>query len=89
MKSDLTMTPIEFPEVTHRFTSPDCFPLPAHYGSGVHGEVVSCWKLSVWQRIKLLWSGAVWHSQRTHGKPPMPVLLTTNKWEIFAKQASK
>ena len=60
------MKPIRFPEANGTLgggpaeaygTEDDVVDLPVHRGSGM---VISCWRLSLWERVKLLASGRVW-----------------------------
>lgn len=44
--------------------------LPLHYWSD-NEQCVSCWRLSVKERIKLLFSGRVWLGVRTKKQPPV------------------
>ena len=58
------MTPTSFPEQNIIFNPPEgmeerCDPLPAFRGEG---QVISCWRLTFWERIKLLFTGRLWFS---------------------------
>lgn len=59
-------------------------PLPALYDSGT---VITCWKLSWRERLKILFTGKFWLSQMTFGdalQPQLPsadALITYNKSE--------
>lgn len=81
------MKPIEFKEQNVVFAKdqPQYRPLPAHVNKGGNGEVISCWKLSLWERIRLLFTGKIWQSQCMFGKPLTPSLLTTKRLDIFIK----
>lgn len=70
------MTPIKFKEmnVTFAENQPEYLPLPAHKGQG--GEVISCWKLSWGERLKILLSGRIWLSVYTFNTPLQPLLPT-------------
>ena len=42
--------------------------LPAFRGEG---QVISCWHLTLWERIKLLLTGRLWFSVIGNGQPPI------------------
>ena len=54
------MKPIKFKEanVTFAENQPEYLPLPAHKTED--GQVISCWQLSLSERIKILFNGKVW-----------------------------
>ena len=45
-----------------------CDALPAFRGEG---QVISCWHLTLWERIKLLLTGRLWFSVIGNGQPPI------------------
>ena len=49
--------------------------LPAHRCNDRYGTVISCWKLSVKERLCLLITGRVWVSLATFGKALQPQRL--------------
>ena len=56
------MTPIPFREQNITYNPPEgmedkCEALPAFRGEG---QVISCWHLTLWERIKLLLTGRQW-----------------------------
>jgi hypothetical protein len=59
------MIPIKFPQqnVTFAEDQPQYQPLPAYRSS--EGEVISCWKLSFRERLKVLFGGRLWLRQYT------------------------
>lgn len=70
------MTPIKFPQANRTFAKdqPPYLPLPAHYREPLparyadgspEGEVISCWKLTWRERLKMLLVGKLWLSQWT------------------------
>lgn len=69
------MMPVSFPEakVTAAKDQPEYLPLPIAMSSGVEGYVCSCWKLTFWERIKILFTGRVWLEVMTfhRGIPPV------------------
>lgn len=71
------MKPIDFKQRNVIFAKnhPEYLPLPAWRGPIPECEVISCWKLSLWERIKLLFTGVIWLRQFTFGQPLQPQLL--------------
>ena len=49
--------PIRFPYANSTWTGPECGDLPAYSGDGM---VISCWKLSLPERLYALFKGKVW-----------------------------
>jgi hypothetical protein len=87
------MKPIKFPEanVTFAKDQPEYQQLPALRYDTQHGEVVSCWRLSWKERLRVLFGGKVWLSLMMFGKPFTPSYLTTVKKEVvnFPDENSK
>lgn len=77
------MKPINFKEqnVIYAENQPQYMPLPAFKNDG--GEVVSCWKLSFIERIRILFTGKLWVSLMTFNKPLTPSFFTTKKSEVL------
>jgi len=69
------MKPIEFPEMTGTAAKdqPEYQPLPMYRGDG---WVISCWKMTRWERIKVLFTGRVWLWLRDFGGPITPSTVT-------------
>jgi len=80
------MKPIEFAGVncTYAKDQPEYLPLPVMKSSGPEGECISCWELSLRERIKILFTGKLWLSLWTFHKPLTPVLPTVNKRDLIA-----
>ena len=72
------MTPRHFPEVnvTLGKGQAEYLPLPAYRAAD--GMIVSCWTLSLWERVKVLFTGRLWLLQLTFGAPLQPQHPTTN-----------
>lgn len=72
---------IEFPEQTVVIAKdqPEYLPLPARRFAGDSGRIVCCWKLSLRERLKILWSGVIWHEVLTFNKPLQPQKLEVDK----------
>lgn len=65
------MNPIEFPEQTIVWAKnqPRYLPLPAYTDDK---QTISCWKLSWYERIKVLLFGKLWLRQMNFGHPLQP-----------------
>lgn len=72
---------VEFPEQTAVFAhdQPEYLPLPAHVREGFVGEITCCWKFTWRERLKLLWTGRIWHKVLTFNEPLQPQLLLVDK----------
>jgi len=79
------MIPKKFPEanVTFAKDQPEYNPLPAFKNASPEGEVITCWKLSFGERLRVLFSGEIWMCLLTFNKPLSPTVLTTNKKDIL------
>lgn len=67
------MRPVAFPEQNIVFMPPEgmegrCDPLPAFKGEG---QVISCWHLTFWERLLLLFTGRLWFSVIGTAQPPV------------------
>lgn len=69
------MKPVNFPHanVTLAKHQPEYIELPA-WRSADNEEFVTCWKLSWWERIRLLITGELWLRQLTLGNAFQPQL---------------
>ena len=72
---------IEFPEQTVVIAKdqPQYRPLPAYQYRDEQGTIVCCWKLSFWERVRVLFTGKLWHTILTFNSPLQPQLLETHK----------
>jgi hypothetical protein len=72
------MAPAPFAEQTMVLgvDQPEYLPLPAYRASD--GSVISCWRLTWRDRLRLLWTGRIWAMQLTYGKYLQPLLLQTD-----------
>lgn len=75
------MKPIEFDEQTAILAKdqPQYLPLPAHYVGNGHGDLIFCWQLSWRERVKLLFTGKLWHTVKTFNQHLQPQLLQVDK----------
>lgn len=69
------MKPVEFPEknVVLGQDQPEYQPLPV-FRSREEGEVISCWRFSIFERLKILFGADLWLRQLTFGRPFQPLL---------------
>ena len=63
--------------VTYAQDQPEYLPLPAFRSK--EGEVVSCWSLSFFDRLKVLLTGKIWLSVLTFNRQLQPLLMGTTK----------
>lgn len=72
------MYPTEFKKQNCVYASdqPEYLPLPAFKHNDEWKCVSSCWKMTAWERIKVLFTGKVWVVMPTFGKPLTPVKLS-------------
>jgi hypothetical protein len=74
----MVMKPVPFKQqtVVYAKDQSEYNPLPAYKDS--EGLVISCWKLSWRERIKLLVTGRVWVMVLTFNNPLQPMSVDTN-----------
>lgn len=79
------MKPIQFKEqnIVYAKDQPEYQPLPAFKSETPNGEVISCWKLSFLERIRLLFTGRLWVCLLSFNKPLTPSYFTTKKSEVL------
>jgi hypothetical protein len=76
------MKPIIFKEanITIGKDQPQYLQLPAAYLlDDERKPMVTCWKLSLWERLRVLWCGRIWNAQLTFDYPYHPVIISTYK----------
>lgn len=75
------MRVIEFPEQTVVIAKdqPEYRPLPAHIFGDEQGTIACCWQLTLWERIRVLFTGKIWHQVLTFNQRLQPQLLTVEK----------
>lgn len=85
------MKPIEFPEQNVVFAKdqPEYMPLPAFRDSAPTGDVISCWHLSLTERLRLLITGQLWVSLRMFWQPLTPSYFTTKKSDVLIVEKTK
>lgn len=74
------MKPIKFADTNHTYAAdqPQYLALPCWKASRAkmpEGAVITCWRLSLWERLVVLFTGKIWHSQLGFHEPLQPVLM--------------
>lgn len=80
------MEPIKFEgvNVTYGENQPEYKPLPGERrGKPSTGELLTCWELTPEEIEQVKQTGKIWLSVLTFNKPLQPVLLATEKPEIY------
>lgn len=65
--------------VVYAKDQPEYLPLPCRKYSDPQGTLICCWRMSWRERLKILWTGLIWHEILTFNKPLQPQLLTVDK----------
>ena len=80
------MKPIKFKEQNCTFAKdqPEYIPLPALRLHSNGGEVISCWKMSFIERLKVLFTGKVWLSLMMFGQPVTPSFLSVYRKKVYS-----
>ena len=80
------MKPTTFPEVNCVFgkNQPQYVSLPT-FRNLEDGECTFCWKLSFKEKMKLLFTGKIWHIVLTFNQSLQPQLLTVDKPFTYKK----
>lgn len=79
------MKPVEFKHQNIVFAKdqPEYTPLPALKLNTPQGEVISCWKMTLKERIIVLFTGRVWISLLSFNNPLTPSYLAVRREEVF------
>lgn len=80
------MKPVKFKHanVTFAKDQPEYQPLPALRIDSPNGEIVSCWKLSFLERIKILFTGKIWLSLMSFNKPLTPIYMSVHRKDVYS-----
>lgn len=80
------MKPVPFKHQNTVFAEdqPEYQPLPALKLNTPEGEVISCWKLSFRERLRVLFLGRVWLSLFSFNQDLTPSYLAVNRTEVFS-----
>lgn len=63
--------------------------LPALKLDTDYGEVISCWKMTFWERLKVLITGKIWMVLLTFNKPITPSKLVVNRKDAYLIETDK
>lgn len=77
---------VSFPEQTVVIAEnqPEYIPIPAHrHYIDAQGRITCCWRLSLRERVKLLFTGHIWHQVLTFDEPLQPQLLLIDKPDMW------
>ena len=58
-------------------------PLPSLKIERDEGDVITCWKLSLYERLQVLLFGKVWLSLLSFNKPLTPIYMSVNRKDMF------
>ena len=83
------MKPVEFPEQTAVIAKnqPKYLPIPVYVDP--IGIIIICWKLTWRERVKLLFTGIIWHRILTFHKPLQPIILEVDYPFLKKKESEK
>ncbi len=73
---------VEFPEQTTVIArqQKQYVPMPVYrYPDDPEGKIICCWKLTWKERLKVAFTGTIWHYVLTFNGPLQPQLLATEK----------
>ena len=74
---------------TYAKDQPPYKPLPVFRINDPNGTVVSCWKLSFKERLRMLFYGRIYLGVLTFRKPLQPVFLAVKRKEIYIHKTDK
>lgn len=79
------MKPVKFKEqnVIYAEDHPIYQPLQALKIKSAEGQVISCWKLSLNEQIRIFFTGRIWVSLMSFNEPLTPFFLSTKKSDHF------
>ena len=79
------MIPIKFKEqnITYSTKKKEYSSLPAFKANTPQGQVVSCWKLSIGERLRILFTGKLWVCIVSFNRPLTPTYFTTKKTDLL------
>lgn len=56
--------------------------MPAHISRTGERRITCCWQLSFKEKLKLMWTGKIWHQILAFDQPLQPQLLMVDKPEL-------
>jgi hypothetical protein len=61
---------------------PEYIAIPAHQFGDAEGRIAFCWGLTWRERLRVLFTGRIWHQVLTFNKPLQPQKLTVERPEM-------
>lgn len=85
------MKPIKFKDYNSEFAKDQkqYNALPALKIEGPEGHVITCWKLTFKERVRVLLLGVVWLDLLTFNKPLTPIYMSTKRKDIYSRENDK
>ena len=85
------MKPIEFKHqnTVYAKDQPEYLPLPVLKIEGSEGHVISCWKMTFKERMKVLFTGKIWLDLMSFNKPLTPSFMSVNRKDIYSVPEDK
>ena len=85
------MKPTKFKHANVEFAKnqPQYQSLPALKLNTKEGEVIVCWKMNFFERIKVLFTGKVWVSLMTFNKKLQPSYVSVNRKDVYSIKDGK
>jgi hypothetical protein len=79
------MKPIDFEHTNTKFAEhqDQYTTLPALKIESDEGYVITCWKLTFFEKLKVLFSGKIWMSLMTFNKSLTPSFLSVNRSNVY------
>jgi hypothetical protein len=80
------MRPIPFKHQNIVFAKdqPQYLPLPALRLDTPEGHVITCWRMSFPERVKVMFTGVVWMNMLSFNKPLTPSLLSVRRKDLYS-----
>lgn len=54
-----------------------------------YGEIVTCWELSFWERVQVLFTGKIWLSLMMFGKDLTPSFMSVKRKDVYSLSSDK
>jgi hypothetical protein len=68
-----------FPHVVYAKDQKEYSPLPAILCADDQGTVITRWSLSLWERLKVMFGGSIYHQQLTFKGALQPIFVSVSK----------
>jgi hypothetical protein len=74
----------KYQNITFAKDQPEYTQLPARKLDTPSGEVITCWRFSLWERLQVLFFGRVWLSMLSFNKPLTPCFMAVGRKSVFS-----